>query len=60
MTGAIPATSLLTYVWHYLVARMLYDELIRPLAHGDAARLLLLALIAMGAFVLGRRARGRA
>ena len=54
------AVSLLTYVWHYLVARMLYDHLVRPLAHGGAAGLVLLASVAVGAFVLGRRMRRRA
>ena len=57
---AVPAASLLSYVWHYVVARMLYDELIRPLSRGDVASLLLLACVAAGSFVLGRRARRRA
>lgn len=52
--------SLFTYVWHYLVARLLYDQLIRPLARGDAAGILLLALVAATSFGLGRRARRRA
>ena len=50
-----PAVSLLTYVWHYLVARMLYDHLLRPLGHGDAAVLLLLACVATLAYAVGRR-----
>jgi hypothetical protein len=54
------AVSLPTYVWHYLVARMLYDQLIRPLAHGDASALALLVGVALGSFVLGRRTRRRA
>jgi hypothetical protein len=57
---SIPAISLFTYVWHYLIARMLYDHLVRPLAHGDAAELLLLVCVSVGAFVLGRRTRRRA
>ena len=51
------AASLLTYVWHYLVARLLYDHLIVPLAHGDATQLVLLALVAAASFGLGRRTR---
>jgi hypothetical protein len=54
------AVSLLTYLWHYLVARMIYDQLVRPVLHGDAARLALLACVAAGAFALGRRARRKA
>jgi hypothetical protein len=57
---SVEAVSLLIYVWHYLVARMIYDQLVRPLAHGDAARLLVLACVAGSAFVLGRRRRRRA
>lgn len=52
--------SLLTYVWHYLVARLLYDHLIAPLAKGDAAEIVLVALVAALSFGLGRRTRRRA
>lgn len=58
MTSA--GVSLLTYVWHYLVARMLYDELVRPLARGDVTVLLLLTCVAAAGFALGRWARRRA
>ncbi len=58
MSGA--AVSLLTYLWHYLVARLIYDQLIRPVLDGDAARLAVLASIAAVAFAVGRRARRRA
>jgi hypothetical protein len=54
------AVSLLTYVWHYVVARMLYDQLVRPLARGDASALALLVCVALGSFLLGRRVRRRA
>jgi hypothetical protein len=57
---SLPAASLLTYLWHYLVARMLYDQLIRPLAHGDASGLAMLVCVAIGSFVLGRRTRRQA
>ncbi len=40
------ASSFFTYLWHYVVARLLYAQLIR-----EPGRLLLLALIA-GAFVV--------
>ena len=58
MTGE--AVSLLTYLWHYLVTRMIYDQLVRPVLHGDAARLALLACVGVVAFALGRRVRRRA
>jgi hypothetical protein len=49
------STLFITYLWHYLAARAIYDELVRPLTHGHAASLLLLMGIAGGAFLLGRR-----
>jgi hypothetical protein len=54
------AASLLTYVWRYLVARLLYDHLIVPLAKGGAAEIVLVALVAALSFALGRRTRRRA
>jgi hypothetical protein len=48
------AVALLTYVWHYLVARMIFDHLVRPLAHGDLAGIALLGCVAAIAFVAGR------
>jgi hypothetical protein len=60
MTPSSPAVSLLTYVWHYLIARMLYDHLLRPLLGGDVAGILVLACVAALAFLAGRRTRSRA
>ena len=57
---SLPAVSLFTYLWHYLTARLLYDQLIRPVFHGDAARLVVLACVAAIAFALGRAVRRRA
>jgi hypothetical protein len=54
------AVSLLIYVWHYLVGRMIYDQLLRPIGRGDAAAVLLLACVAAAAFALGRCTRRRA
>ena len=45
------ATTFLTYLWHYVVARLLYDALVRPLAIGGALIALLTLLV---------RFRGRA
>ena len=52
------ATALLTYVWHYLVARLLYDELLRPLMGRDrTAALAALALALLAVLALRRRVR---
>jgi hypothetical protein len=50
----IGALAFLTYVWHYLVARVIYDELVRPLAHGHAGAAPLAACVAAAAFLIGR------
>ena len=36
------SSTFLTYVWPYLLARTLYDELLRPTARGGISGLLLL------------------
>jgi hypothetical protein len=52
-------TAFVIYLWHYVAARLLYDELVRPLTHGHLPDTLVLVTIAAGlAFGLGRR-RGR-
>jgi len=52
--------SFLTYVWHYLLARLIYDQLVRPLTHGGAAGPALVVLVAGAAFAAGRLTRRRA
>jgi hypothetical protein len=53
-----PASMFVTYLWHYLVARLLYDELVRPLTHGRPGSPLVIAVCTCGAlFILGRLAR---
>jgi hypothetical protein len=52
--------SLLTYIWHYLFARMIYDQLLRPLIHGDASGVLLVGCVAAIAFFVGRASGRRA
>ncbi|MDQ6819299.1 MAG: hypothetical protein M3076_02990 [Actinomycetota bacterium] len=39
--------ALLTYLWHYLVARLLYDDLLRPLLGGDRGAILGLIVAAV-------------
>jgi hypothetical protein len=50
-TGSV---TLITYLWHYLLARTIYDHLLRPLGHGDTSGLLLLGGVAAVAFAIGR------
>ena len=56
--SANASISLLTYVWHYLVARLIYDQLLRPLLGGRASGLLVIGCVAAAAFLVGR-SRGR-
>jgi hypothetical protein len=53
------ATMFLTYLWHYLIARTVYDQVLRPIIHGRASVALVLGLV-LAAFVLGRATRRRA
>ena len=53
-----PGLTLITYVWHYVVARLLYDQLVRPLSRGHVSVALLICGVAAAAFLVGRwRAR---
>jgi hypothetical protein len=47
------AVILFTYLWHYLVARLLYDHLVRPLVHGRISALGLICMAAIAAFAIG-------
>ena len=49
----VAAIPFITYVWHYLVARLLYDHLLRPLIHGRVSVLPLVCAVALAAFALG-------
>ena len=56
------AITFVTYLWHYLVARLLYDQLVRPVIHGHVSLALVTCAVGIGAFVLGRvtaKPRGR-
>jgi hypothetical protein len=54
------ATTLLVYLWHYLVARLVYDDLLRPMLHGSPSAITLTALAAGIAVALVHvRWRGR-
>lgn len=57
MTGS--AVIFITYLWHYLTARLVYDQVLRPLIHGHPQGALLLCGVAIASFALGHRsARG--
>ncbi len=54
-----PGSAFVTYLWHYVLARVFYDELVRPLSRGHVPTVLVVVAIgAAVAFGLGRR-RGR-
>jgi hypothetical protein len=49
-----------TYLWHYLVARLIYDDVVHPLTRGDGGALLIAAgVTAVGASLVARRRRRR-
>ena len=48
------ASAFPTYLWHYMLARLLYDELVRPLAHGRVSTALLIAVVAVLGFAAAR------
>jgi hypothetical protein len=48
------ATGFLTYVWHYMLARLLYDELVRPLVRGRVSTALVIAVAALAGLALVR------
>ena len=49
------AALLFTYVWHYLVARLLYEQVLRPLLDGRPFTFLAVATVAVTVAVLLRR-----
>jgi hypothetical protein len=53
------STALLTYLWHYVVARTVYDDLLRPVLHGHVSRALPVICALTAAFAIGRLARRR-
>lgn len=49
------SSMFISYLWHYIAARAIYDELLRPAMRGHPGVLIVLGLLMVGAFVLGRR-----
>ena len=50
------AVTFLTYLWHYVASRLIYDQLVR----GHLVSIVAVAFVAAAAFLLGRRTGGRA
>jgi hypothetical protein len=53
------ASTFVTYLWHYLLARAIYDDLVRPLVRGHGSGAVVLICVVVVAFVLGRVTRRR-
>ena len=49
-----PASAFVTYLWHYMLARFLYDELARPLVHGRVPIPLVVAVAIVAALAVTR------
>ena len=56
---SVPASAFVTYLWHYLVARLVYDDLVHPLLRGHGVALAAGVGIAVAVVVLLRVNRGR-
>jgi hypothetical protein len=56
---SLPATTFVTYLWHYVVSRLLYDDLVHPLVGGVGAPLLILVALAAAAVAALRIRRRR-
>jgi hypothetical protein len=52
-----PASAFVTYLWHYVVARLLYDDLVHPLSRGQFPTTFVLVAVAVGV-VFGVTRRG--
>jgi hypothetical protein len=50
----LAALTLITYVWHYVVARLVYDQLLRPALHGHVIVPALICGVTLVAFLAGR------
>jgi hypothetical protein len=49
----------ITYLWHYVLARLLYDDLVRPLIHAPGAMALAVVGACAAVVLLRKRRRSR-
>jgi hypothetical protein len=54
------ATTFVTYLWHYMTARLIYDEFLRPLTKGHTRAVIPIVVVALLAFAAGRLTGRRA
>ena len=52
--GTTSGVTLITYLWHYLLARTVYDQMLRPLIHGHPGSALPICCVAIAGFAVGR------
>jgi hypothetical protein len=57
--GHAHSHGFVTYLWHYVLARLVYDSLVRPIAHGEGVTVLLAIATVCAVVALMRRARRR-
>jgi uncharacterized protein (TIGR03382 family) len=53
------AAMFVTYVWHYVVARLIYDQIVRPMLHGHVVGVAIAVVCMALAVSLLRRRRRR-
>jgi hypothetical protein len=56
---SVPASGFVTYLWHYVVARLLYDDLVHPLVRGEGVALAAVVGIAVAVAVVVLRLNRR-
>jgi hypothetical protein len=52
--STVSGVTFFTYLWHYLLARLVYDHMLRPLIHGHPWSALSLCCVAIAGFAVGR------
>jgi hypothetical protein len=52
--GTTLAVTFVTYLWHYLLGRLIYDRMLRPVIHGHLWGALPVCCVAVVAFAVGR------
>jgi hypothetical protein len=55
----VVAAAFLVYLWHYLIARLLFDEFLGGLSHSRGGVLVALICAGLAGYWIGRRRRRR-